>query len=49
MGGFVLIRADCGVTPHGQNTGTSPGFIVTESPKSGFEISLIPITDGSPI
>jgi hypothetical protein len=49
MGGFVLMSADCGVTPHGQNTGTSPGFIVTESPKSGFEISSMPITDGSPI
>ena len=33
----------CGVTPQAQNTGISPSLIVTESPKSGFEISLIPI------
>ena len=35
-GGFACISAACGVTPHAQNTGTSPGRISTASPKSGL-------------
>ena len=32
MSGFVFMMTFCGVTPHGQKTGTSPSFIVTMSP-----------------
>ncbi len=37
------------VTPHAQNTGTSPGLMSTGSPKSGLAMSLMPMTEGSPI
>src|SRR5205814_721258 len=35
IGGLVCMATACGVTPHAQKTGTSPGRIVTASPKSG--------------
>ena len=38
-----------GVTPHAQNTGTSPSLISTGSPNSGLLISLMPMAEGSPI
>ena len=47
-GGVAAISTAWGVTPQGQNTGISPGRIVTESPKSGLPISLIPMEEGSP-
>ena len=47
--GLALRHTDCGVTPQPQNTGISPACIVEASPKSGLEISLIPIYSGLPI
>ena len=33
---------------HGQNTGNSPGRMVTASPKSGLARSAMPMAAGSP-
>ena len=46
--GEIPVFWACGVTPHAQNTGTSPGRISTGSPKSGRSMSRMPRTDGSP-
>jgi hypothetical protein len=46
--GFEASATACGVTPHAQNTGTSPLRIPTKSPQSGFVTSAIPICAGSP-
>ena len=43
IGSRASISAHCGVTPHAQKTGTSPGRISTGSPKSGCTTSLIPM------
>ena len=45
--GFASIATACGVTPHAQKTGISPGRISTGSPKSGWR-SLMPMAAGSP-
>ncbi len=42
------VAASCEVTPQAQNTGISPGLIVTGSPKSGRSRLLMPISCGSP-
>ena len=47
--GFACITTACGVTPHAQNTGTSPGLKSTGSPKSGRVMSAMPIAAGSPM
>src|SRR5881398_2690921 len=50
MKGGLLARATaCGVTPHAQNTGTSPGRNGCASPQSGFAMSLMPSAAGSPM
>ena len=43
------VAANAEVTPQAQKTGTSPGSMVTGSPKSGRSMSSMPIWDGSPI
>ena len=48
-GGLDAMTALWGVTPQAQNTGTSPGFTTTGSPKSVLFRSEMPITAGSPI
>jgi hypothetical protein len=47
--GFTVATTDCGVTPQAQNTGVSSAFICGGSPKSGFMMSLMPISSGMPI
>lgn len=39
----------CGVTPHAQNTGNSPGLTSTGSPWSGRSRSAMPSASGSPV
>src|SRR5437588_762809 len=46
--GFASINTAWGVTPHAQNTGTSPVRTVTASPQSARVRSEIPIPPGSP-
>lgn len=46
--GFDAITAACGVTPHAQNTGTSPGSNTGASAIVGMHESSMPIADGSP-
>src|SRR5207247_10536701 len=46
--GFEARATACGVTPHAQNTGTSPRLISTASPQSGLVTSLTPMATGSP-
>src|SRR4029078_7353040 len=46
--GLGAIATGCGVTPHAQNTGTSPGRTPTESPQSGRSTSATPREGGSP-
>ena len=48
-GGLEFMTTAWGVTPQAQKTGTSPSWISTGSPKSGFEMSSMPMTDGSPM
>src|SRR2546427_7783155 len=48
-GGLEASATACGVTPHAQNTGTSPGRNGCASPHSGFVTSLIPMAAGSPM
>src|SRR5262249_6763394 len=47
-GGRDASATACGVTPHAQNTGVSPGRTPTKSPQSGWLMSAIPIAVGSP-
>ena len=50
MNDGLLARATaCGVTPHAQNTGTSPGANSWASPQSGRARSRIPSALGSPM
>src|SRR2546429_240339 len=50
MKGGLLARATaCGVTPHAQNTGTSPARNGCASPQSGLLMSLMPSAAGSPM
>ena len=46
--GRLAAATACGVTPHAQNTGTSPSRISTGSPYCGEASDAIPSTDGSP-
>ncbi len=48
-GGLLFMTMDCGVTPHAQNTGTSPSLMSTGSPKSGLSMSAMPMAAGSPM
>ena len=40
--GFDAMMTFCGVTPHGQKTGTSPSRIVTETPKPTVTPTTVP-------
>src|SRR5438552_15603596 len=48
-GGLEASATACGVTPHAQNTGTSPGRNGCASPQSGLVTSLMPRAAGSPM
>lgn len=44
--GLTAMATACGVTPHAQKTGTSPGRISEGSPKSGLSMSWMPMASG---
>src|ERR1043166_9635336 len=48
-GGRAALIAECGVTPHAQNTGTSSGATsVVPMPRYDCRRSSMPMSDGSP-